>query len=87
MGTRIDFGLAYNFRNPEAFKQDPAEFYEDMFQQIVYAEELGFDSVWLPGAPFLARRRLQPVAAHRGRGNRRPHQAHQDRGPGSCCCH
>ena len=52
MGTRIDFGLAYNFRNPEAFKQDPAEFYEDMFQQIAYAEEVGFDSVWLPEHHF-----------------------------------
>lgn len=48
----MDFGLAYNFRNPEVFKQDPAQFYEDMFQQIAYAEELGFDTVWLPEHHF-----------------------------------
>ena len=48
----LDFGLAFNFRNPEPFKVPPAQFYEEMFQQIEYAEELGFDTVWLPEHHF-----------------------------------
>ena len=48
----MDFGLAYNFRNPEPFKVPPSQFYEEAFEQIQYAEELGFDTVWLPEHHF-----------------------------------
>ena len=50
--TKIDFGLCYNFRNPEPFRVDSARFYDEMFEQIQYAEELGFDTIWLPETIF-----------------------------------
>lgn len=57
----MDFGLAYNFRNPEPWKRPFAGFYEDMFEQIAYAEELGFDTVWLPEHHFSPRDGYNPV--------------------------
>ena len=48
----MDFGLCFNFRNPEPFKQPSPEFYQDMLRQIAFAEELGFGTVWLPEHHF-----------------------------------
>ena len=46
MGTP-NFGLWYDFRNPEPWRQDFETFYRERLQQITDAENLGFDSVWL----------------------------------------
>ncbi len=48
----IDFGLCYNFRNPKPFEVPFPQFYEEMIEQIVAAEALGFDTVWLPEHHF-----------------------------------
>ncbi|MBX9638565.1 MAG: LLM class flavin-dependent oxidoreductase [Mycobacteriaceae bacterium] len=44
---RVRFGLYYDFRNPPGSRQDPAELYEGILNQIVRAETLGWDDVWI----------------------------------------
>lgn len=46
MTRTVNFGLWYDFRNPGA-KQPFERLYRDSLDQIVWAETLGFDSVWL----------------------------------------
>lgn len=41
------FGLTYDFRNPTRFERPSPELYEALLDQIVLAEELGYDQVWL----------------------------------------
>ncbi|MEQ8232642.1 MAG: LLM class flavin-dependent oxidoreductase, partial [Gammaproteobacteria bacterium] len=41
------FGLMYDFRNPRRWHVDPPVFYRAMLDQMVEAEQLGFDHVWL----------------------------------------
>ena len=41
------FGLTYDFRNPPKFQRNTADLYEQLIDQIVTAETLGFDQVWL----------------------------------------
>ena len=41
------FGLWYDFRNPSGSGRTDAELYAETLEQIVYAEELGFDDIWL----------------------------------------
>jgi len=48
----VDFGLCYNFRNPKPFEVPFPRFYEEMIEQIITAEALGFDTVWLPEHHF-----------------------------------
>lgn len=48
------FGLVYDFRNPEQWQKPWPEVYEDLLQQIAFAEELGFDSIWLTEHHFVA---------------------------------
>jgi alkanesulfonate monooxygenase SsuD/methylene tetrahydromethanopterin reductase-like flavin-dependent oxidoreductase (luciferase family) len=48
------FGLAYDFRNPEQWRLPWPQFYGAVLDQIVYAEQLGFDSVWLTEHHFVA---------------------------------
>jgi alkanesulfonate monooxygenase SsuD/methylene tetrahydromethanopterin reductase-like flavin-dependent oxidoreductase (luciferase family) len=43
--TRL--GVWYDFRNPVEYRQPWAQLYRDLLDQAAYAEELGFDSVWL----------------------------------------
>jgi alkanesulfonate monooxygenase SsuD/methylene tetrahydromethanopterin reductase-like flavin-dependent oxidoreductase (luciferase family) len=45
--TAINYGLWYDFRNPEPWRQDFETFYAQRLDQIAAAEEAGFDSVWL----------------------------------------
>jgi alkanesulfonate monooxygenase SsuD/methylene tetrahydromethanopterin reductase-like flavin-dependent oxidoreductase (luciferase family) len=51
--NEVDFGLWYDFRNPPATRDLGGEhrgyeaFYASALEQIAWAEELGFDSVWL----------------------------------------
>lgn len=41
------FGIMYDFRNPERWYTPPAIFYRAMLDQMVEAENLGFDHLWL----------------------------------------
>lgn len=47
MAKHINFGLWYDFRNPEPWRQPFGKLYADYLDQIVRAEGQGFDSVWL----------------------------------------
>ena len=41
------FGIMYDFRNPVRWHIPPAQFYRAMLDQMVEAEQLGYDHVWL----------------------------------------
>ena len=43
----VNFGLWYDFRNPPEWRKPFGRMYADYLDQIVRAEALGFDSVWL----------------------------------------
>lgn len=43
----MKFGIWYHLRNPEAWRQPPEQLYRQTLGQIVKAESLGFDSVWV----------------------------------------
>ena len=41
------FGLMYDFRNPQRWYIEPPKFYRLMLDQMIEAEKLGFDHIWL----------------------------------------
>ena len=43
----LKFGFLFSLRNPAAFRKPWAQLYQETLDQIVIAEELGFDSVWI----------------------------------------
>lgn len=43
----VHFGLWYDFRNPARWRKPFESFYRGVLDQVVVAEELGIDSVWL----------------------------------------
>jgi probable F420-dependent oxidoreductase len=43
----LDFGLWYSFRNPEQWRTDYHDLYQDHLNQIIQCEHLGYDDVWL----------------------------------------
>ena len=47
MADDVQFGLWYDFRNPRQWRVPFESFYRSILDQIVAAEELGIDSVWL----------------------------------------
>lgn len=47
MSNHVNFGLWYDFRNPEQWRQPFGRMYEQYLDQIANAEAIGFDSVWL----------------------------------------
>lgn len=47
MAQPVSFGLWYDFRNPEQWRVPPKKFYEETLDQIAWADEIGFDSIWL----------------------------------------
>ena len=47
MASNVDFGLWYDFRNPEPWQIDFEQFYSERLDQIARAETMDFDSVWL----------------------------------------
>ena len=47
MSRQVNFGLWYDLRSPAAWPVPFERLYADTLDQIVWAEELGFDSVWL----------------------------------------
>lgn len=52
-GREIDFGLWYDFRNPPAWERPMADLYARTFDHIVYAERLGFDTIWTSEHHFI----------------------------------
>ncbi|MFT4563966.1 MAG: alkanesulfonate monooxygenase SsuD [Gammaproteobacteria bacterium] len=44
---QLSFGLWYDFRNPQQWRQSDTELYEKCIAQIARAEEMGFGDVWL----------------------------------------
>ncbi len=48
------FGLVYDFRNPAQWRKPWAEVYAGLLDQIAFADELGFDSIWLTEHHFVA---------------------------------
>ena len=53
MKKPLTFGLWYDFRNPPQAKRSDAEVYAATIDQIAYAEQLGFDDVWLSEHHFI----------------------------------
>lgn len=47
MANAINYGLWYDFRNPQQWRQPFEQFYAERLQQIEQAETMGFDSCWL----------------------------------------
>ncbi len=47
MSRQVNFGLWYDLRSPAAWPVPFERLYADSIAQIVWAEDLGFDSVWL----------------------------------------
>ena len=53
MKAKLRFGLWYDFRNPPEWRQDPARLYRSAVDQVVRAEALGWDDVWLSEHHFI----------------------------------
>src|SRR5438309_2824663 len=51
--TKIRFGLWYDFRNPAQWRQPPDRLYREILDQIAWAENHGFDDVWLSEHHFI----------------------------------
>lgn len=49
----MQFGLLYDFRNPAQWRVPNDRLYAQTIEQIVFAEQLGFDSVWISEHHFL----------------------------------
>lgn len=43
----MKFGIIHDFRNPPKWHKPPPVLYQELLDQIVRAEELGYDNVWL----------------------------------------
>src|SRR6202167_1312133 len=50
---KIRFGLWYDFRNPAQWRRPYADLYAEILDQIVWAEDHGFDDVWLSEHHFI----------------------------------
>jgi hypothetical protein len=44
---KVRFGLWYDFRNPEQWRQPSDRLYGEILDQIAWAENNGFDEVWV----------------------------------------
>ena len=49
----VQFGLAFDFRNPAQWRVPWDILYRRTLDHISYAEELGFDTVWLTEHHFV----------------------------------
>jgi len=47
MGRQVNFGLWYDLRNPAPWAVPFGHLYAQVLDQVVEAERLGFDSIWL----------------------------------------
>ena len=52
-GRTPKFGLIYDFRNPPQWRRPWAQFYDELLDEIVYAEQLGYDHVWITEHHFI----------------------------------
>ena len=50
---KIRFGLWYDFRNPAQWRQPADRLYREIFDQIAWGENNGFDDVWLSEHHFI----------------------------------
>ena len=50
---KIRFGLWYDFRNPAQWRQPADRLYREILDQIAWAENKGFDDVWLSEHHFI----------------------------------
>ena len=53
MSTRLRFGLWYDFRNPPAWKRPYDQLYGEIFDQIAWGEQNGFEDIWLSEHHFI----------------------------------
>jgi hypothetical protein len=51
--NKLKFGLAYDFRNPEPWSRPFDKLYSEILDQVVWAEGLGYDYVWLTEHHFV----------------------------------
>lgn len=51
--TKLRFGLWYDFRNPPAWRRPYDQLYGEVFDQIVWGEQHGFDDIWLSEHHFI----------------------------------
>lgn len=49
----VRFGLVYDFRNPAQWQRPWPELFAALLDQIAYAEELGFDAIWITEHHFV----------------------------------
>lgn len=47
LNDRLNLGLMFSFRNPAAWRRPFVDVYRDELDLVTYAEELGFDTIWL----------------------------------------
>lgn len=52
-GREINFGLWYDFRNPEPWRRPTSQVYAETLDHIAYAERLGFDTIWTSEHHFI----------------------------------
>ena len=50
---KVRFGLWYDFRNPQQWRQPSDRLYGEIVDQIAWAENNGFDDVWLSEHHFI----------------------------------
>jgi len=51
--SKVRFGLWYDFRNPAQWRQPYTQLYDEILDQIAWAENNGFDDVWLSEHHFI----------------------------------
>jgi len=75
---KIRFGLWYDFRNPSRWRQSADRLYAETLDQIAWAENHGFDDVWLSEHHFIEDGYLPSIlpvaAAHRRTHQEDPHR-------------
>jgi alkanesulfonate monooxygenase SsuD/methylene tetrahydromethanopterin reductase-like flavin-dependent oxidoreductase (luciferase family) len=49
----MQLGLLYDFRNPAPWRQPTEHLYAQTVEQMAYAEQLGFDSIWISEHHFV----------------------------------
>jgi alkanesulfonate monooxygenase SsuD/methylene tetrahydromethanopterin reductase-like flavin-dependent oxidoreductase (luciferase family) len=53
VSPKLRFGLWYDFRNPPAWHRPSTQLYRETLEQIAWADQHGFDDVWLSEHHFL----------------------------------
>jgi alkanesulfonate monooxygenase SsuD/methylene tetrahydromethanopterin reductase-like flavin-dependent oxidoreductase (luciferase family) len=53
INPKLRFGLWYDFRNPPAWKRPYDQLYGEIFDQIVWGEQHGFEDIWLSEHHFI----------------------------------